>query len=62
MKSFRTPRSIVDVLHRVDEDDGQALVEYSLLLSLIAIVCFISVQAFGLGVGHMFSHIVSVYP
>ena len=62
MKSFRTPHSLVDVLRRVREDEGQALVEYSLLLSLIAIVCFISVQTFGLGVSHLFSQIVSVYP
>lgn len=62
MKSFRMAWSRADLLRRVREDEGQALVEYSLLLSLIAIVCFISVQTFGLGVSHLFSHIVSVYP
>lgn len=43
-------------------EEGQALVEYALLLSLIAVVCFVAVQAFGLGVSHVYSKINSVYP
>jgi len=52
----------VQMLHRIREDDGQALVEYALLLSLIAIVAIVSVETFGLRVFAMYSHIVSVYP
>jgi Flp pilus assembly pilin Flp len=43
-------------------EEGQALVEYALLLSLIAVVCFVAVQSFGLGVSHLYSKINAVYP
>jgi Flp pilus assembly pilin Flp len=62
MVRFRMPDVLVGVLRRIREDDGQALVEYSLLISLIAIVAFVSVEAFGLGVKALYSHIISVYP
>jgi Flp pilus assembly pilin Flp len=51
-----------DLARAARDEEGQALVEYALLLSLIAVVCFVSVQAFGLGVSHLFSKINSVYP
>jgi len=38
-------------------EDGQAMVEYALLLSLIAVVGFISVEAFGGGVHGLFTQI-----
>ena len=41
------------------EEDGQALVEYSLLLALIAVICFGAVNEFGLGVSNLYSQIVS---
>ena len=40
-------------------EDGQALVEYSLLLALIAVVAFGAVNEFGLGVSSLYSQIVS---
>ena len=40
-------------------EDGQALVEYSLLLALIAVVAFGAVNEFGLGVSGLYSQIVS---
>ena len=43
----------------VFECDGQALVEYSLLLALIAVVAFGAVNEFGLGVSSLYSQIVS---
>jgi Flp pilus assembly pilin Flp len=43
-------------------EDGQALVEYSLLLSLITLAAFAAAQAFGLGVSGLFSTIVANYP
>ena len=47
---------------RASEEDGQALVEYSLLLALIAVVAFGAVNEFGLGVSALYSRIVAVYP
>jgi Flp pilus assembly pilin Flp len=43
-------------------EDGQAMVEYALLISLIATVCFGAVQLFGLGVSSLFSKIYAVVP
>jgi Flp pilus assembly pilin Flp len=44
---------------RASAEDGQALVEYSLLLALIAVVTFGAVNEFGLGVSNLYSQIVS---
>jgi Flp pilus assembly pilin Flp len=41
------------------EETGQALVEYSLLLALIAVVAFGAVNEFGLGVSSLYSQIAS---
>jgi Flp pilus assembly pilin Flp len=43
-------------------EDGQALVEYALLISLIALTAFVAVEAFGLGVSGLYSKINAVYP
>ena len=50
------------LVRRATAEDGQALVEYALLISLIAIVAFGAVEVFGLGVSSLFSKIVAVYP
>jgi Flp pilus assembly pilin Flp len=50
------------LVRRTAAEDGQALVEYALLISLIAIVAFGAVEVFGLGVSELFSKIVAVYP
>jgi Flp pilus assembly pilin Flp len=47
---------------RASSEDGQALVEYALLVSLIALAAFVAVEAFGLGVSNLFSKINAVYP
>ena len=47
---------------RLFQEDGQALVEYALLLSLIALVAFGAVNEFGLGVSKLFSKVVAHYP
>jgi len=47
---------------RAAAEDGQALVEYALLISLIAILSLGAVQVFGLGVSELYSKIVAVYP
>jgi len=46
----------------VANEDGQALVEYALLVSLVAVACAGGVQVFGTGVANLFSHVQSVYP
>jgi Flp pilus assembly pilin Flp len=55
-------RRLKDVPRQVWTEEGQALVEYSLLLSLIVFAALFAVQAFGLGVSGMFSTIVANYP
>jgi Flp pilus assembly pilin Flp len=47
------------LVERASAEDGQALVEYSLLLALIAVVTFGAVNEFGLGVSNLYSQIVS---
>lgn len=55
-------RRLKDLKRFATEEDGQALVEYALLVSLIALVAFVAVEAFGVGVSNLFSKIVAVYP
>ena len=47
---------------RLRMEEGQALVEYALLISLIAVVSFGAVEAFGLGVSGLYSKINAVVP
>jgi Flp pilus assembly pilin Flp len=51
-----------ELAQRASSEDGQALVEYALLISLIALTAFVAVEAFGLGVSGLYSKIVAVYP
>jgi Flp pilus assembly pilin Flp len=51
-----------ELARRASNEDGQALVEYSLLLALIAVVAFGSVNEFGLGVSGLYSKINAVVP
>jgi Flp pilus assembly pilin Flp len=44
---------------RASAEDGQALVEYSLLLALIAVVAFGAVNEFGQGVSGLYEQITS---
>jgi Flp pilus assembly pilin Flp len=46
----------------IRSEDGQALVEYALLVSLVVIVCVVAVQAVGLSASHLYSKINAVYP
>jgi Flp pilus assembly pilin Flp len=47
------------LVRRASAEDGQAMVEYALLLSLIAIVAFGTINAFGHGVSGLYSQIES---
>ena len=55
-------RRLWEQARRLQTEEGQALVEYALLISLIAIVTIGVVQTFGLGVSHLYSKINSVVP
>lgn len=44
------------------EENGQAMVEYALLISLVAVVSFGAVNAFGGGVSSLYSTIVAHFP
>lgn len=50
-------RKLNELTRIASAEDGQAMVEYALLISLIAIVGFVAVQAFGLGVLTLFNKI-----
>ena len=47
---------------RTRSEDGQAMVEYALLIALIALAGIGAVQAFGLGVSGLYSKIDAVVP
>ena len=51
-----------DRLAPIAYEDGQAMVEYALLVSLVAIATAVAVQSFGAGVAALYSHIQAVYP
>ena len=44
------------------QEDGQAMVEYALLVSLIALVAFGAINFFGLGVSSLYSKVVVHFP
>ena len=43
----------------ITSDRGASMVEYGLLLALVAVVALVSVRAFGIGVSDKFSNIAS---
>jgi len=45
-----------------DDESGQALVEYSLLILLVAVAAIATVRTFGLGVSTLYQSIIDVYP
>jgi Flp pilus assembly pilin Flp len=51
-----------ELSRRAASEDGQALVEYALLVSLVSLTAFVAVETFGLGVSGLYSQINSVYP
>jgi len=46
---------------RKRNDKGQALVEYALILVLVAIAVFVMLQALGAGVGNIFDTVSSYF-
>jgi Flp pilus assembly pilin Flp len=55
-------RRLKELAWRLQKEEGQALVEYALLISLITIVAFGAVNEFGLGVSGLYSKINHVVP
>lgn len=55
-------RRVKDFREIARAEEGQALVEYALLISLVAVVCFVAVQAFGFGVSGLYSKINAQMP
>jgi Flp pilus assembly pilin Flp len=55
-------RRLKELARRAQMEDGQALVEYALLLALLSLVSFGVVNEFGLGVSGLYSKIVAHFP
>ena len=55
-------RRLAEFARRAQMEDGQALVEYALLLALLSLVSFGVVNEFGLGVSGLYSKIVAHFP
>lgn len=55
-------RRLKHLVRLSQQEDGQAMVEYALLVSLVAMACVVAVQIFGNGVAGLYAHIVAVYP
>ena len=51
-----------ELARRLQREEGQALVEYALLIALIAVVTFGAVNEFGLGVSALYSKVVVHFP
>jgi len=50
------------LIGRFGPEDGQALVEYSLLLLMVAVAAIGAVRVFGVGVSTLYQSIVDVVP
>lgn len=50
-------KKLMDILRRREE--GQTMVEYSIVAALIAVVAMVAVQALGVGITGVFNNIVS---
>jgi Flp pilus assembly pilin Flp len=55
-------RRLRELTQFIRQEDGQALVEYALLVSLIALVAFGAINFFGLGVSQLYSKVNANWP
>jgi Flp pilus assembly pilin Flp len=55
-------RGLVWLVGRTGEDDGQAMIEYALLVSLIAIVSFAILQVLGVRVASLYTSVFNQLP
>jgi len=62
-KRLRPENSMYDLIHnRTTHETGASMVEYALLLILIAVVAFVGVQVAGQGVSNAFSTVAGGFP
>ena len=58
---MRLPKNVYGLLAKVqtrlDREEGQALVEYALILALIAVVSIVVLQLMGLNVSRVFGNV-----
>ena len=62
MASMDTLRRLIAGRGRLQDESGQAMVEYALLISLIAIACFGVVSTMGLSLSSLYSTINAQFP
>ena len=55
-------RRATELARLFQREEGQAMVEYALLISLIALAAFGAVNEFGLGVSALYSKVVTHFP
>jgi Flp pilus assembly pilin Flp len=54
---FKAYGLLLDIRARLEREDGQALVEYALILALIAVVSIVVLQAMGLNISRVFDKV-----
>ncbi len=54
---IRIHRAYAALRDRLTEEEGQAMVEYALILALIAVVSIVVLQAMGLNVSRIFGNV-----
>ena len=57
LPEFRARTFITSIPRRAARDDGQALVEYALIVAMVAIVSIVVMQVVGLQVADLFTDI-----
>jgi Flp pilus assembly pilin Flp len=62
MAIIPTLRRLYAIAGRARDERGQAMVEYALLISLIAVVCFGVVQTMGLSLSSLYNSINTKFP
>jgi Flp pilus assembly pilin Flp len=55
-------RWLVELLRRAEDDKGQTLVEYALIIAFIAIALVASLQLFGGGLIGIYADIAALFP
>ncbi len=53
---------IARILGRIDEERGQALAEYSLILAFVAMLCVFALGALGLALAGKFDLLTAAFP
>ena len=54
---IRVQQAFAELRDRLDREDGQAMVEYALILALIAVLSIVVLRAMGLNVSRIFGNV-----